>query len=181
MRKFSEKISWWFYQREYIQNTQIDDLTFGLEVILSNLLSFITITIVGFMIGDPLKTILFLIVFIIFRTIRDRYHAETFLACYILTLCSFFIPLLLSKYIVFNQTFLVLNLVILNGLLLFIFSETLNEPKKRQQFINFVTASVVYNLIPLFLLVVNQFDYAIFLSSLGTVVVFTAIKGPKGS
>ncbi len=76
--------------KEIFSNTQIDDLTFGLEVILSNLLSLITIAIVGFMIGAPLKTILFLIVFIIFRTICDRYHAETFLACYILTFCSFF-------------------------------------------------------------------------------------------
>jgi accessory gene regulator protein AgrB len=95
MNMVSLIISNWLLSKNYITTSQKKDIVFSLEVVLSNALSFISIIMLGLLMDYWNYTIIYVLVFIAFRTMRDRYHAKTFLSCYILTVGSFLLCLLL--------------------------------------------------------------------------------------
>lgn len=91
MNKLSTRISDWLLSKNHITLSQKSDIVFSLEVILSNALSFLSIVVIGIVLDNWNYTIVYLIIFIVFRSLRDRYHARTFLGCYILTVGLFLI------------------------------------------------------------------------------------------
>lgn len=91
MNKLSTRISDWLLNKNHITLSQKSDIIFSLEVFLSNSISFLSIIVLGFVLDYWNYTIAYLIIFIVFRCLRDRYHARTFLGCYILTVGSFLV------------------------------------------------------------------------------------------
>lgn len=128
MNKLSTKISDWLLSKNHITLSQKSDIIFSLEVVLSNALSFLSIIVLGFVLDYWNYTLIYLLIFIVFRSLRDRYHARTFLGCYILTVGSFLIcisivhlipnefqPSLTIAITIFNSCFLIFLEMISNS------------------------------------------------------------------
>lgn len=128
MESFARKISKYFYRRNYINEHQIEDLRFGIEVVLSNLASLISIVILGFILKRTIDSFLFILIFCIARTLRNTYHAPTFLQCYILTVGSFLLSYAVSIMIIPEFYTPFLNYAIgLNVVLLYFISAKSNN------------------------------------------------------
>lgn len=130
MNKLSTKISDWLLSKNHITLSQKSDIIFSLEVFLSNAISFLSIIVLGFVLDYWNYTIAYLIIFIVFRSLRDRYHARTFLGCYILTVGSFLVcisivhlisnefqPSLTIALTIVNSCFLIFQEMISNSLI----------------------------------------------------------------
>lgn len=95
MERISEFLSIWLIMRKYSQESDKYKLQFAIEVVLNNLLSFVVIMIFGILLNRIILTFIYVFLFIMFRSLRDRYHASTFLNCFILTIgCYSFCVLL---------------------------------------------------------------------------------------
>lgn len=76
-------------KRELIVNDQAENLRFGLEVILSQLLTFMPMIIYSLITSSYIKSALFLFTFITLRTIKKGFHAKSFLTCFALSNLTF--------------------------------------------------------------------------------------------
>lgn len=119
MENIARRMSIFLYHKKYIIEDQIESLRFGIEVVFSNTLSFLSIITIGLVIGRVVDTIIFISVFCLSRSIRSGYHAPTFLKCYALTVGSYLTSVFLSNiisidgYFKFSVYTIVLNVIIL--------------------------------------------------------------------
>lgn len=148
MNKLSTKISDWLLSKNHITLSQKSDIIFSLEVILSNALSFLSIIVLGFVLHNWNYTIVYLIIFIVFRSLRDRYHASTFLGCYILTVGLFLIYISLVHLIPneFQQS-LTIILTIVNSCFLIFQEKTSISSNKLLDADHFVRSFIFFNLL----------------------------------
>lgn len=115
MRKISYKFSCWLLYNSYIVESDVGKICFAIEVVLSNALSFGSIIVTGLILKEGPYTLLFLLIFIFFRTLRDRYHANKFYICFFLTVGTFVTCLVIknSKFLhrdIINILFLICNI-----------------------------------------------------------------------
>ena len=89
MEDFAIFLSKLLLKYDHIRIDQLNDIRYGIEVILSNILSFLTILIFGFLYNQFSVTTLFLLIFISLRFLYEGYHANTFLSCLLLTVSSY--------------------------------------------------------------------------------------------
>lgn len=180
MHKFSERMSLLFFKKNYITLDQVDDITFALEIVFSNLASFLTILILGIVWNRYIETFLFFAVFIGFRTLRDRYHAPTFLQCYIMTVGSYLLCLGISLLISpKDQALFSFYIIMLNLLLLTHFYDVINKGETKQDNLLYNSVYILYNFICLLFLLFNVTHYILFLAMVGTIIIVTTIKRPK--
>lgn len=97
MERFSDWLSGRLYAHNQISLNNVNDISFALQVIFSNLLSFGIVVICGVMFQSLRETLIFVLLFAVFRSIDDRYHAKSYLGCLVLTVGSFLITLAISK------------------------------------------------------------------------------------
>jgi hypothetical protein len=131
MNKLSTKISDWLLSKNHITLSQKSDIIFSLEVVLSNALSFLSIIVLGILLDYWNYTIVYLIIFIVFRSLRDRYHARTFLGCYILTVGLFLICISLVHLIPdeFQQSLTIILTIVNSCFLIFQEKSSINSNK----------------------------------------------------
>ena len=119
MENFALFLSKLLLKYDHIRIDQLNDIRYGIEVILSNILSFLTILIFGFLYNQFSVTTLFLLIFISLRFLYEGYHANTFLSCLLLTVFSYHFCLIIylftpkSLNFGINLGFCVLNLILL--------------------------------------------------------------------
>lgn len=85
MTEFSNRIATYILKKHLIIHSQYEDFRFGIEVILSQLLTFFPMFIYMVTASLYLKSILFALTFISIRTIKKGFHAKSFLNCFILS------------------------------------------------------------------------------------------------
>ncbi len=85
MKSFCEKLAISFYKHSIIKAEDINPLRFAFELIVTQVMTFGTIIIIGLFLDCFLSTIIYCICFILARRVFQGYHAKTFLSCYILT------------------------------------------------------------------------------------------------
>lgn len=118
MERFSNWLSEKMYLGAQIKAEERDDVCFALEVILSHLLTFGTILLIGLTYEKGFETLIFVFLFALFRTLDDSYHAKTFFRCFVLTVGSFLISFLISEIIIFEfQNKFIILMSILNIIL----------------------------------------------------------------
>lgn len=180
MERLAYKISRWLLEKEYIDDFQIEDIRFAIEVVISNLSSFFSILIIGIAIREYLKTILFFIVFIGFGTIKDRYHAETFVKCYFLTVGSFLFCLVVSNLIKLSEiNVFTFYTVFINLISYIIHMETVENYSENKSDMLFKYCFIFYNILCLALVFFSPSSYSVFVSILGTIILLTVINNPK--
>lgn len=177
MYRFSAQISLWFYKKEYITLQQVDDITFALEIIFSNLASFLTILLFGITFKFYMETMLFFIVFIGFRTLNDRYHAPTFLRCYILTVGSYLLCLYTSILIP-EEKHLILStqILILNFLFFILFNDSINTIEEKKKNMPFKIFYILYILMCSILNIILRTHHVLYLTIVGLIIIITTLK-----
>ena len=107
---------------------ETDDIPFeiyvyGFELLLSSLIETGAIILIGCLFGKFLETILFLLSFSSIRFFSGGYHAKSYLRCFIVTLISYFLILLMTdtlSYLSPNYIVLIAFAIIIYSLILFI-------------------------------------------------------------
>ena len=131
MERFAIWISNYLYEKKLFQKDKIYEVGFAIEVVLSNLISFGVTVALGFILDTRIEMFLFLILFIGFRSVDDRFHARTFIGCFILTVGSFLAPLLISKIIIFEiQHQFTVQITMLNTIITLLNSEINEQTRK---------------------------------------------------
>lgn len=126
---------------------ETDDIPFeiyvyGFELLLSSLIETGAIILIGCLFGKFLETILFLLSFSSIRFFSGGYHAKSYLRCFIVTLISYFLILLMTdtlSYLSPNYIALIAFAIIIYSLILFIKicpvrsnGKTIFNPKKQK-------------------------------------------------
>lgn len=85
MRKFCEIIANYCVKNDIIQSDDMNVLRFGIELVITQLITIGSILLIGLFISEIVQCILFCICFILSRKVFEGYHASTFLRCFLLT------------------------------------------------------------------------------------------------
>lgn len=144
MERFADWLSEKLYLRGQIEIDQLDDISFALEVVFSHVISFGTVLLIGFIFNKNVEILIFIFMFGIFRTLNDRYHAKTFLKCFVLTVGSFLVSVFSSEIIIpelQNQFIIFLSLL---NIILVIFS---NNTHKKPIIMKYVVLMTILNLV----------------------------------
>ena len=96
MERFADWLSEKLYLNGKIKIEEMDDIAFALEVVISHIISFGTILLIGFILNKNIESAIFIFMFGLFRTLNNTYHAKTFFQCFILTVGSFLLSMLTS-------------------------------------------------------------------------------------
>ena len=86
MRRLAENIANFFYKIGLINFKDRKALRFGIELIITQFFTFLTILVIGVAINKTFITIIYCIYFVWTRRTFEGYHAKNFLSCYILTI-----------------------------------------------------------------------------------------------
>lgn len=118
MRLFCEKVTEWFYQKGLIQSEDKNALRFSIELLITQLITLLSILMIGYLCEYGYLTIIYCIWFVWARKILDGYHAKSFLSCYIMTI-GFFIGIMILHQ--FNGPYVYLNILSLIMIIIYIF------------------------------------------------------------
>ena len=134
LNKTAAKITDVLLSHQVISGEQYDIYVYGFELLISFLFSTMLILIAGIIFHAFIRTLAFLIVFIILRSFTGGFHAKTYLVCNVCTLSTYGAVMLLSTYVKVNLIAYAI-LFVLGFIVLFIFSpvENPNKPLSTQQ------------------------------------------------
>ena len=136
LKQISESITKRIYQSGLINFEDFDIYVYGLEVLISTVISFLTVLLVGIILSAALDAVLFLSVLIIVRRFTGGYHSKTFIGCNLSCDMLFLTSWHLSRILTFKLSFVVL--IHLSGIVIvsaFAPVENYNKPlsaKKRK-------------------------------------------------
>ena len=85
MKRFCEKISRFLLDVDNVTEDEIDEVRFGIELILTQMILFFLLLAIGIFRNMVLETIIFIIALVGLRTFVDAYHADSFYRCMFLT------------------------------------------------------------------------------------------------
>lgn len=108
MYYIAEKLSKWGVERRYCQEKDRDIIRFGIEVIFSQIFTFMPIVMYALLSKDTISIFVMIITFASLRIMGKGYHAKRFVDCFLLTNLILFLTVIFSnftaKYLVFNLT-----------------------------------------------------------------------------
>lgn len=113
-----EYISNYAIHKSLINKNDFENFRFGLEVLLSQLITFSTIFIIGIVLKKIVQTIFFLVMFISFRSFKNNFHCKTFISCFLLTNFTY----LLCMISINSITTIVLHILFLYIFIILVFS-----------------------------------------------------------
>ena len=99
LHKISSSLADRLINAEIVTRESRDVYIYGIEVLLSSLLSTLLILIIGLALNRFVDTLSFLAVFIGLRSFSGGFHANTYLRCAVVTLSVYFAVILLSFYV----------------------------------------------------------------------------------
>ncbi|MBQ3510590.1 MAG: accessory gene regulator B family protein [Peptococcaceae bacterium] len=141
LHNISETIASFFVQKQFITKEQLTVYTYCFEFLLSILLFWTSIFLLAWVTGSIIPTLFYYVTFYIFRTAIGGYHAKTHLRCYILSMLTFSLFLIISHVLQFFAVhmFFTLPLLILSGILIWRYApiEHSNRPFTSQEYLKF--------------------------------------------
>lgn len=106
-----------------------DVYIYGLELLISSIFSTLLVIIIGAIIGKIVSTVLFLVVYILLRSYSGGYHANTYWACTVFTICTYLSVILLAM-LIDPRIVAYISLLIVGVILLFMLAPVKNENKE---------------------------------------------------
>ena len=82
-----------------IEERDVNDVRFGIEVFITHIITFSSILIIGIMIDNFIETALFCFVFCHLRSFSNGFHAKTFSQCFILSNATYLFILIVQNYV----------------------------------------------------------------------------------
>ncbi len=138
LHKLAEDISFYLITNKIIDIEDRDIYIYGLELLISTLLTSISILILGFFIGEFISAIVYLLVYFLLKSYTGGYHAKHYYECYIYSIL-FYIILVIIKNVtlaVYQPIFGLLSLIF-SVIIIFKFApvENKNNPKTKEEII----------------------------------------------
>lgn len=112
MEEFCRKIAYYSYKKELVEEDNIEDLRFLIELILTQLVTIISVYLIGLFFVDALDILMICIYFVAGRKYLDGYHASTFRNCYILTIINFIFSLSMALLMPYLVIFYLIGLIL---------------------------------------------------------------------
>jgi len=110
--KVSERLTDRLITKGVITQENKDIYIYGFQLSISFLLSTISIILIGLLIGRLSETALFLIIYILLRSYSGGYHANSYIACFAITIGVYFSVILLSELISVNTiSYIILSII----------------------------------------------------------------------
>lgn len=114
---------------EVIEECDGEIYLFGMQQFLSTAFGFISVFLIMLVMGEVLNGILFVVSFSVLRQYAGGYHASTKIGCYIMSLSSAFVILLIIKYFDFDSVVCLVLLTIFGTIILLLSPvEAVNKP-----------------------------------------------------
>ncbi|MDE5780575.1 MAG: accessory gene regulator B family protein [Lachnospiraceae bacterium] len=128
-KNISEKITNQLLRTDVIEYDDFEIYQFGLEQLLSTGLNILTTIILGIVVGEFWKGILFVFAFMMLRTYAGGYHSSTTLRCYLLTVSIIAAVLSVIKYVRIDS-FICIGLLIISSVIILVLTpvESKNKP-----------------------------------------------------
>lgn len=99
MEKLSQSIVNFISRNMTIDDEEMLDVyKYGIEITLSSILNFVLIIVSSLILRDLTAGVVFMALFIFLRSYTGGYHAETYLRCNIVFVCTFFITYFLAEF-----------------------------------------------------------------------------------
>lgn len=99
LSKISKKMSSYFIKRGDIVEEEREVYDYYFEIMLSTVLNALFLIICGIMFNDLVNTILFIIGFVIFRTVSGGFHASSHMKCFLTLASVFFVLIIMLKFV----------------------------------------------------------------------------------
>ena len=185
--KLSELIALYLYREQIIDEGKTPVCAYGIELIISTLIGFILVCLVGLIMNALAFALIFYLVFVGVRLFTGGYHADSHIKCKItLIMCSLFVLLSSRHYKALNESGLHILFLAIYLVCVFLFSpvEHVNAPlteqeRKRNRGVSIIMAVV--------LAIVNELGYllnpamsAVLTMSLFTIAMLMIIAKLKG-
>ncbi len=177
MERFADWLSEKLYLNGKIKIEEMDDIAFALEVVISHIISFGTILLIGFILNKNIESAIFIFMFGLFRTLNNTYHAKTFFQCFILTVGSFLLSMLTSYiiHIEFQMQFIVF-LCTLNIVMILV-----NYSYNQSVFLKYSLLMIVLNMAVIFVLPIFENTILIFVEMISAILIISTISVDKTS
>lgn len=141
MRVICNRIVEYLFKRGLVDNNDKNALRFGLELIITQMLTLITILIIGFIIGWSYQTLVYCIFFVGARRTFEGYHAKTFGMCYFLTLLFYVGILILTA---LDLKYIYLNFFIMIFLMIYLKNHQKNKAKIIRYILFYLGSIIVF-------------------------------------
>ena len=105
MENYCRKMAWLLYNRGLVDKENVEDLRFLLELILTQVITIISVYIIGLLFMDALSILIICACFVAGRKYLDGYHADTFRNCYLLTMLNFIFCIFMSRIVAYVEIF----------------------------------------------------------------------------
>lgn len=112
MENYCRKLAWFLYRKELVDKEGIEDLRFLIELILTQIITIISVYMIGLIFMDALSIFIVCACFVAGRKYIDGYHADTFRNCYLLTILNFIFCIMMSKLVPFIEIFYLMGVII---------------------------------------------------------------------
>jgi accessory gene regulator B len=136
--KLAQDISFYLIANKIIDIEDRDIYIYGLELLISTLLTSISILILGFFIGEFISAIVYLLVYFLLKSYTGGYHAKHYYECYIYSIL-FYIILVIIRNVTLAVYQPIFGLISLISSVIIIFEfapvENKNNPKTKEEII----------------------------------------------
>ena len=105
MENYCRKMAWLLYNRGLVDKENVEDLRFLLELILTQVITIISVYIIGLLFMDALSILIICACFVAGRKYLDGYHADIFRNCYLLTMLNFIFCIFMSRIVAYVEIF----------------------------------------------------------------------------
>lgn len=85
MYYIAKKIVNWGEKKDYFSSEDKDIIRYGIEVLISQIITFLPIILIGFYIKQPVDVCMIILVFGVLRCTGTGYHAKYLFSCFLLT------------------------------------------------------------------------------------------------
>ena len=99
LSKISKKMSSHFIKRGDILEEEREVYDYYFEIMLSTVLNALFLIVCGIVLNNFINTILFMIGFVIFRTVSGGFHASSHMKCFLTLVSVFFLLIIMLKFI----------------------------------------------------------------------------------
>lgn len=99
LSRISKKMSSYFIKRGDIAEEEREIYDYYFEIMLSTVLNALFLIICGILFNNIINTILFMIGFVIFRTVSGGFHASSHMKCFFTLASVFFVLIIILKFV----------------------------------------------------------------------------------
>lgn len=89
MESTCRKLAYYLCKKKYASMSDVEDSRFLLELLITQIITIISIYIIGLLFMNVYSIAIICVIFILGRIYLDGYHASTFIRCYALTILNF--------------------------------------------------------------------------------------------